>query len=279
MNPVPLRGKMHRRVFTFLFLALFAGAVSISAQTKQIALSDLSGYWQLESGNDICPLPDTNADETANVNQNVPPALMQIQVSSDEFKAMCIRNGQVKPFAKFFADGQEYPSEAASFAEKIVTKGVWQDNTLTYSGSQSFLFGDNPRVDFVYSRWSISDDEKTLTVHTGEEVSVYHRREAVTKNIYWLLTILPLMAGMVFYLIMTGNNEFLSTLADLLGLFAGVALAVVILIEFSGSPSLKDLARVLLVIVLGTGMILWWIKTRTVEELDTYNFDVKKWST
>ena len=58
------------------------------------------------------------------------------------------------------------------------------------------------------------------------------------------------MAGMVLYLIMSGNNEFLSTLADLLGLFAGVALAVVILIEFSGSQNLKDLARVLLVIVL-----------------------------
>ncbi len=270
---------MHRRLFTILLLALCGVAVTLTAQTKQVSLSDLGGYWQLESGNDICPLPDATTDDSGSAAQNPQPALIQIQISSDEFKASCIRNGQVKPYAKFFADGQEYPSESDNFAEKITTKAVWEDNTLTYSGSQSFLFGDNPRVDFVYSRWNVSDDDKTLTVHIGDEVSVYHRREAVTKNIYWLLTILPLMAGMVLYLIMTGNNEFLSTLADLLGLFAGVALAVVILIEFSGSPSLKDLARVLLVVVLGTGMILWWIKTRTVEEIDTYNYDFKKWST
>lgn len=270
---------MHRRLLAFLFVALSAVAVPVTAQGKQIALSDMSGYWQLDNGNDICPVSDVNTDEMANQNQNYPPALVHIQVSSDEFKAGCIRNGQEKSFVKFFADGQEYPSESDNFAERIVTKGIWQDNTLTYSGSQSFLFGDNPRVDFVYSRWTLSDDEKTLTVHIGDETSVYHRREAVTKNIYWLLTVLPFMAGMVLYLIMSGNDDFLSTLADLLGLFAGVALAMVILMEFSGTPSLKDLERVLLVIVLGTGMILWWIKTRSVEELDTYNFDVKKWST
>jgi hypothetical protein len=270
---------MQRRLLAFLLLASSAGVFTVRAQGKNVELADLSGYWQLESGNDICPLADLTAEEAASPNPNFPPALLHIQVSSDEFKAGCIRNGQEKSFAKFFADGQEYPSESENFAEKLFTKGVWQDNTLTYSGSQSFLFGDNPRVDFVYSRWTLSDDEKTLTVHVGDEITVYHRREAVTKNIYWLLTVLPLMAGMVLYLIMTGNDDFLSTLADLLGLFAGVALAAVIIAEFAGSPSLKDLERVLLVIVLGTGMILWWIKSRTREELDTYNFDVKKWST
>jgi hypothetical protein len=274
---------MHRRVLIPLFLMLCLCSLRLTAQaTKQVPLSSLGGYWQLDSGNDVCPAPEAGSDEAAEAaSSNTPSglALLQIQISSDEFKASCIRGTHVKNLVKFFADGQEYPNESSSFAEKIMTKATWDENTLTYSGSQSFLFGDSPKVDFVYSRWTLSDDEKILTVHIGEDVSVYHRREAVTKNIYWLLAILPAMAGMVLYLIMSGNNEFLSTLADLLGLFAGVALAVVILIEFSGSQNLKDLARVLLVIVLGTGMILWWIKSRTVEELDTYNFDVKKWST
>jgi hypothetical protein len=252
----------------------------LPAQSKQVPLASLAGYWQLDSGNDICPLSEATSDQPAATEQPAGLALLQISISSDEFKATCIR-GTNPPttLVKFFADGQEYPSESSSFAEKIMTKANWDENTLTYSGSQAFLFGDSPKVDFVYSRWTLSDDEKILTVHIGEDATVYHRREAVTKNIYWLLAILPGMAGMVLYLILSGNNEFLSTLADLLGLFAGVALAVVILIEFSGSQNLKDLARVLLVIVLGTGMILWWIKSRTVEELDTYNFDVKKWST
>jgi hypothetical protein len=253
----------------------------VTAQSKQIPLAALGGYWQLESGNDICPTTEPGSEEAAADTANQPTglALLQIQISADEFKASCIRGTHIQNLVKFFADGQEYPSESSSFAEKIMTRAVWDENTLTYTGSQTFLFGDSPKVDFVYSRWTLSDDEKLLTVHIGEDATVYHRKEAVTKNIYWLLAILPAMAGMVLYLIMSGNNEFLSTLADLLGLFAGVALAVVILIEFSGSQNLKDLARVLLVIVLGTGMILWWIKSRTVEELDTYNFDVKKWST
>jgi hypothetical protein len=270
---------MNRRVLTTIFLLIFLCSMRLPAQSKQVPLASLAGYWQLDSGNDICPLSDATSDQPATTEQPAGLALLQITISSDEFKATCIRGTHISTLAKFFADGQEYPSESSSFAEKIMTKANWDENTLTYSGSQSFLFGDSPKVDFVYSRWTLSDDEKILTVHTGEDATVYHRREAVTKNIYWLLAILPGMAGMVLYLILSGNNEFLSTLADLLGLFAGVALAVVILIEFSGSQNLKDLARVLLVIVLGTGMILWWIKSRTVEELDTYNFDVKKWST
>ena len=200
---------MHRRALISLFLLLSLCSLRAVAQSKQVPLASLAGYWQLDSGNDICPVPDAGTDQPASTEQPTGLALLQVQISSDEFKASCIRGTHVTTLAKFFADGQEYPSESSTFAEKIMVKANWDENTLTYSGSQSFLFGDSPKVDFVYSKWTLSDDEKILTVHIGEDATVYHRREAVTKNIYWLLAILPGMAGMVLYLIMSGNNEFL----------------------------------------------------------------------
>ena len=112
----------------------------LTAQSKQIPLASLAGYWQLDSGNDICPVADAGSDQATATEQPTGLALLQIQISSDEFKATCIRGTHLTNFAKFFADGQEYPSESSSFAEKIMTKATWDENTSpTADRSLSFL--------------------------------------------------------------------------------------------------------------------------------------------